>query len=235
MNGDAHVSRDDLAAYTLDALVGAEQAAVEMHLETCARCQADVRWLLPAVEMLPETVEQISPPPHLRENLLDIFRAESEYSGAGRRASDRKRRLRIGRFALGPAAALAAVLIAVAGLAGYVASNGGDGSSTRTVSVASQANGSQASLVINKDKDSATLQADDVPQLPPGSVYQVWARSPGGRPVPSSVFRPSNDGSAAAAVPEVLHGATEVMVTREPGRGSKTPTLPVLYSANISS
>jgi Anti-sigma-K factor rskA/Putative zinc-finger len=233
MNDDAHISRDDLAAYMLDALVGAEQAAVELHLESCPRCQADLRWLLPAVEMLPETVEQISPPPQLRENLLDIVRAEAEYSGAGRRASDKKRRLRVGRFALGPATALAAVLIAVAGLAGYEASNnGGDGSNTRTVPVASQANGSKAALVISKD--SATLQAADVPQLPPGSVYQVWVRSPGGRLIPSSVFRPSDDGSAAAAVPEVLHGATEVAVTREPGRGSKTPTLPVLYSASIS-
>lgn len=234
MSGDEHISRDDLAAYTLDALVGAEQAAIELHLESCARCQADVRWLLPAVEMLPETVEQISPPPQLRENLLDIVRAEVEYSGAGRRASDKKRRLRIGRFALGPATALAAVLIAVAGLAGYVASNnGGDGSSSHTISLASQANGSKAALVINKD--TATLQAAGVPQLPPGSVYQVWVRMPGGRAIPSSVFRPSGDGSAAAAVPEVLHGATEVMVTREPGRGSKTPTLPVLYSASIDS
>jgi hypothetical protein len=235
MNGDTHISRDDIAAYMLDALVGDEQAAVESHLESCARCQADLRWLLPAVEMLPETVEQISPPPELRENLLDIVRADVEHSGAGRRASDNKRRLRIGRFALGPATALAAVLIAVAGFAGYEASNndGGGDSGTRTVAVASQANGSKAALVISKD--SATLQANDVPQLPPGSVYQVWVRSPGGRIIPSSVFRPSNDGSAAAAVPEVLHGATEVMVTREPGRGSKTPTLPVIYSASVSS
>lgn len=235
MNAEEHISRDDLAAYMLDALVGAEQAAVELHLESCKRCQADLRWLLPAVEMLPEMVEQISPPPRLREDLLDTVRADAEYSGAaGRRASDKQRRLRIGRFALGPATALAAILIAVAGLVGYeVSNNSGDGSSTRTIPVASQANGSEASLVINKD--SATMQAEGVPQLPPGSVYQVWTRTPGGRPVPSSVFRPSDDGSAAAAVPEVLHGATEVLVTREPGKGSKTPTLPVLYSASVSS
>ncbi|MFN2612743.1 MAG: anti-sigma factor domain-containing protein [Solirubrobacterales bacterium] len=236
MSNETHISREDLAAFTLGALPDSEVSSVETHLESCKRCQDDVRWLLPAVEMLPETVEQITPPPQLRENLLDIVRADAELSGAAtRRRPVKQRRLRLGRFALAPATALAAVLIAVAALAGYELNSGGgeDAPSTRTVAVASQANGSQASLVINAT--SATLQAVHVPQLPPGSVYQVWVRNPGGQATPSSVFRPSNDGSAAAAVPEVLEGAHEVMITREPGKGSRTPTLPVVYSATVNS
>lgn len=236
MSGESHIPREDLAAYTLGVLPDGESASVESHLQGCKHCQDEVRWLLPAVEILPEMVEQITPPAHLRENLLDIVRADAELSGATtRRRPVMQRRLRIGRFALAPATALAAVLIAVAAFAGYEVNGGGgdNGPSTRTVAVASQVNGSKASLVINHS--SATLQAVHVPQLPPGSVYQVWFRKPGGQAKPSSVFRPSDDGSAAAAVPEALHNAGEVMVTRERGKGSTTPTLPVVYSASVES
>jgi hypothetical protein len=66
-------------------------------------------------------------------------------------------------------------------------------------------------------------------------VYQVWVAYPGKAVEASSVFRPTGDGTAAAAVPEVLHGANQVMVTKEPGRGSTTPSSEPIYSARISS
>ena len=231
--GKDHVSRDDLAAYTLGGLDEHEVAAVESHLEGCTKCQEDVRWLRPAIEILPEAVDQVEPPPELRKRLLDITRQDAELSGAAarRRKPVRERRLRFGRFVLAPAGALAAVAIAVAAIGGYSLGGGGNGSSTKTVAVTSVQPGSTASLELSSD--SATLQAHHVPQLPPGAVYQVWVASPGHPPSASSVFRPSGDGSAAAAVPELLHGADQVMVTREPGRGSTSPSSAPIYSATI--
>jgi hypothetical protein len=175
----------------------------------------------------------MSPPPELRERLLDIVRADAELSGSRPRRSA-ARRPWLGRLSPAPALVIAVLLIGFAAVAGYALNNGGAAAGgTRTLPVAAEAPGSSATLVINDS--SATLQAKHVPQLPPGSVYQVWVRSNGGATKPSSVFRPSNDGTAAAAVPEVLHGADEVMVTAEPGKGSLSPSSAPIYSARIRS
>ncbi len=40
---------EDVAAYMLGALEPAEAAGLERHLEGCERCQAEIRWLTPAV------------------------------------------------------------------------------------------------------------------------------------------------------------------------------------------
>lgn len=239
MSEPDHISREDLAAYLLGGLDEGEAATVESHVEDCERCQADVRWLRPALEMLPEAVEQLDPPPQLRDRLLDIARADAEYSGAAtRRKPVRDRRLRVGRFEAGPftasVVALQLLMIGIAVLAGYGIRDGGrDGVETRTLAVASKSPGSTATLEISSG--SATLQAHNVPQLPAGAVYQVWVASPGQGVMPSSVFRPTSDGTAAAAVPEVLRGAEQVMVTAEPGKGSTTPSSAPIYSARIVS
>lgn len=233
---------EDLAAYALGALDEGAADAMASHLQSCERCAAGLRRLRPALETLPESVEQLAPPPELRERLLATVRSEAEAeaeAAAGPRTDPgparqgwRQWRLRIGGLAFGPATALAALLIAVAVAVGYGIGGPGGGDRTRTLSVASQAPGSLARLELKGD--SATLQAHNVPQLPPGAVYQVWVQSGDAAPRASSMFRPSADGTAAAAVPEALHGADRLMVTREPGRGSRQPSSPPIYSASIS-
>jgi anti-sigma-K factor RskA len=218
---------EGLAAYALGALDEPEAAAMASHLESCEACAAGLRRLQPAIETLAGSVEQLPPPPALRARLLASVREGAEPV----RKSWRDRRLSIGGFAFGPATALATLLIAVAAVVGYGIGGPGGGDSTRTVSVASQSPGSLASLELKGD--SATLQAHNVPLLPPGAVYQVWVQSGGAPPRASSMFRPSEDGTAAAAVPEALHGADRLLVTREPGRGSSRPTSPPIYSATI--
>jgi anti-sigma factor RsiW len=222
---------DDVAAYALGALGPGAEAEMTAHIEGCARCSAELRRLGPAVETLPESVEQIAPPPQVRERLLAAVHEEAggaEAEKDRRRVGWRDRRLRIGGLAFGPATALAAALIVVAALVGYSVRQGGD--QTRTVAVSSTLPGSSASLELSGDQ--ATLHADGVPQLPPGSVYQLWVQR-NGAVTPSSVFRPSADGSAAAAVPEALRGADAVLVTRERSRGVSAPTTRPVYSASL--
>jgi anti-sigma factor RsiW len=68
---------DELAAYMLGALEREEAQAFEAHLAECGRCQARERWLRTSLDVLPSSVEQLEPPPELRERLLETVRAEA--------------------------------------------------------------------------------------------------------------------------------------------------------------
>ena len=80
---DGERLRDDLAAYALDALDRDEAAALERHLEGCELPRPGA-WLRPAVDLLPASVEQRTPPARLRERLIETVRAEA---AAERRAA----------------------------------------------------------------------------------------------------------------------------------------------------
>jgi anti-sigma-K factor RskA len=226
---------DDVAAFAMGAMDEHETRRFESHIEGCERCAAELEWIRPAVDALPESVAQVSPPPALRKRLLTTVRAEADGEPSQRQTARRRwwaNRLHIGTFSFTPATALATVLIALAAVIGYAIGGPGSGDNTRTVPVASRPAGSKA--VLELTKDSATLQAHGVPPLPAGSVYQVWVQTGSDPPQPSSTFKPNHDGSAAAAVPEALHGVDQVMVTREPTLGSQYPTSRPIYAARIS-
>ncbi len=73
-----HPDRDDLVAYSLEALDPREAAAVDAHAPGCARCTRELEALAPAVAVLGESVDQLEPPPELRERVLGIVREEAE-------------------------------------------------------------------------------------------------------------------------------------------------------------
>ena len=95
MNGD-HPDRDDLVAYSLGALDPREAGAIEAHAPSCARCMRELEALAPAIAVLGESVEQMEPPPELRERVLGIVREEAEakqaeISGAEKEVPDQAR------------------------------------------------------------------------------------------------------------------------------------------------
>ena len=51
---------EDVAAYLLGALEPAETTALERHAEGCERCQAEIRWMTPAVDALPDLFEHLA-------------------------------------------------------------------------------------------------------------------------------------------------------------------------------
>ena len=84
MNGKAEMSEngherwhEEVAAYVLGALDPERVAALERHAGGCERCQAQVRWLMPAVDALPESVPRAEPPPELRSRLMAEVRADA--------------------------------------------------------------------------------------------------------------------------------------------------------------
>jgi anti-sigma-K factor RskA len=225
--------RDDLAAYALGALNEGEAARLRAHLETCEGCRRHLRWLEPAVELMPRTVEQLEPPPRLRDALMDAVRAESPEA-----AREPPRRTFAGRWrALGvslwrPATAVAAAAMLIVGVvAGYLINQ--PSTENRSVLTAQAAPGAPAATgVLERDGGSGILRVQGMPSLARDQVYEVWVQRDG-ELEPSSLFVLRKDHSADAAVPGSLNGADAVLVTREPRGGSRQPTSSPLLSVQL--
>jgi len=243
--------REDLAAYALDALPAEEADLLRAHLATCETCRAQLRWLRPALDALPASVEQRTPPPRLRESLLTTV-YEGVAGAADGPLEPHRRRERtasrpawwrsLGGFALRPAGALAAVALLAVGIgAGYAIWGGeeerrsGPGSGPAVTEVAAEVPepglADVVSATLEVHGDSGTLHVQEMPRLDPDEVYEVWVDRAGVME-PASVFVLSRDGTAAAAVPD-LAGADAVLVTREPRGGSPQPTNPPLLRAEL--
>jgi anti-sigma-K factor RskA len=220
---------DDLAAYLLDALPGDEAHRFERHMDGCARCQEQARWLRGSVEMLPTAIEQLEPPPALRERLMETVRAEAD---ADSPPVQRLRRRRRGWLSSEPrpAIALTAIVIAAAAVGGYVLGSGGDNSETVTATAKSTVPGVRAS--VERTGDEGMLRVSGLPQRP-GHIYEVWVARAGAAPEPAGLFQVNRDGTGAAAIPRGLDKADQVMVTLEPAGGSTKPTRKPLIAADI--
>jgi anti-sigma factor RsiW len=120
-SGNHDELRDDIAAYALGALDEPEAERLRAHLEGCEECRRELRWLEPAVELLPRTVEQLEPPERIRESLLETVRAEAPPEAREPpRAARESWWHRLGPAVWRPATAVAAALMIVIGaVAGY--------------------------------------------------------------------------------------------------------------------
>ena len=237
MNDDAAHTRweDDLAAYLLDALSADESREVERHLEGCRRCRERARWLQASVEVLPTSVEQLEPPPELRERLMRTVRAEAAAPApaAPGVTPTRARRgwLDMLRAVPRPALALGVTLIALAAVAGYAIGTGDDGTTTSTVSAQVDPALPDATASLERDGDSGVLRVEGLPQRP-GRIYEVWLAE-GEEVRPAGLFQVDRAGRGAAAIPQGLNGADRVMVSVEPPRGSAQPTTDPIVIAEI--
>ena len=233
VNGE-HPDRDDLVAYALGALEPRDAADVEAHAPTCARCTRELEALEPAVAVLGESVEQLEPPPELRERVLAVVQREAESAGQAdqepgeKAAGPRRSRRGLRGILLRPAMGLAALAIAAGGVGGYLIAGNGR-SEEMTVPVVAQA-GIGGTLAVGET--SSMLDLHGLKRLSGRQVYQVWVAQ-GSSLRPSSSFIPDSSGHAMAGVDGHLAKGTKVMVTREPHAGRTTPTPPVLLSATV--
>jgi anti-sigma-K factor RskA len=231
---------DELAAFMLGALEPEEDRAFAEHLAGCEHCQARERWLRASLEVLPSSVEQHEAPPALRERLMDAVRQEAgvSHDGAAPQSAPRGLSGRVrdwfGAASLRPGVALAGVLLLLAaGIAGYAIRGGGDGSGSTTVPVAGTTAAPQTTGSVVRDGDRGILRVANLPQRT-GRIYEVWLVK-GGKPVPSTLFQVRHDGTGAAAIPDGLDDASQIMVTAEPPGGSEQPTTQPLLSGQLRS
>jgi anti-sigma-K factor RskA len=202
---------EDVAAYVLGVLEPERAAALERHTEGCERCRADLRWLTPAAQALPERVERVAPPPQLRARLMAEVEAEA---GTGER-----RRVRLRLPALRPAIGFAALALVAAAVLGYAIGGGSDGGESTIV--AGEAPAVTATMV--DEGDGGTLRLANVHQLPDGKVLEAWVQREGEVEAVPALFVPDHEGRASTQLPS-MDGVEAVMVTAEPKGGSEQPT-----------
>jgi anti-sigma-K factor RskA len=220
MSADDHTRwSEDLAAYMLGALEPGEAAGFERHLAGCERCREEMRWFEPAVGTLPESVARQEPPPRLRENLMAEVRADV-------RPVEKPRR----RWSWRPAVAFAAVILLVAGVAGYeIGKGGGDETGGNTV-LSSQQHGISVKMV--SEGDGGTLHLANLHQLPPGKVLEAWVRREGKVEAVPALLVPDREGRAETTIAD-MGGVDTVMVTEEPQGGSETPTGEAIVTMSV--
>ncbi len=237
----------DLAAFALDALDAGERRVVEEHLAGCDACGERLRWMLPAVDVLPATVSQQASPADLKARIMDVVDREAALVAAaegdrrpGAPAEPRPRRGFLSGLSLRPLlAGLAVCLLLGAAVTGYVLSDGGSedaGGPEAVYTAKAERPSSAASGRLEVDGDAGMLHVSDLPPTHDGEVYQAWVQdrgSAGGSVHASSVFVVSEDGVGDVAIPHGLSKASRVMVTREPKGGSRHPSENSLLTAEM--
>jgi len=225
---------EDVAAYLLGALEPDEATVLERHAEGCERCRAEIRWMTPAVDALPESVERLEPPRELRERVMaevrfdaepeNVFKDDPAAAGVFARASNWLRELGSGPMGLRPVVGFAAAILVVAAVAGFALGGGiggGSGGGGTSTVVAGTAPGVTAK-VISTD-GSGTLHLANVKQLPSDRVLEAWVQREGEVEPVEALFVPDRKGKASTELPD-MSGVEVVMVTTEPQGGSKAPT-----------
>jgi anti-sigma-K factor RskA len=232
MNGSDHNRwSEDLAAYMLGALTPGEVADFERHLESCEHCQGEMRWLEPAVHLLPDSVERQEPPPRLRQALMAEARADvgkDRERGRSRlpawlREGFRTRGLRI-------ATGLAVIAFAFAVVAGYEIGQGGSEDEGKATTLVTREHGITVKMV--SEGDGGTLHLANLHQLPPGKVLEAWVRREGTVEAVPALLVPDREGQAETTIAD-MSGVDTVMVTEEPQGGSETPTGEAIVTMSV--
>lgn len=238
---------ESVGAYVLRALPEDEEVAFEAHLATCPVCRDQVEDLRMATEALAFAAPPVIAPENLRGRVMQVVEQEAELLRAAGPEADTPRakpasaRPRRRAFSLDwlvkPAFALpAALLLLAVGVIAGLAGGGGTDPRPQITSVRAEVNkdaAPNAEVHLHVGPTGATLVAENMPDPPPGRVYQVWVKRRDLDPEPTSaLFVPRRDGSAAAAVPGSLDGVDAVLVSHEPPGGSPKPSSqPILQVA----
>lgn len=219
---------EELAAYLLGALDPAEIEIFKRHLEGCESCREEMRWLAPALDALPGTVERIEPSPQLRERLLTEVREDARRDEEASTPAQPGLLARL-RATFGPRwrplAAGAAVLLIAAAVVGYVVGNddsGSGGGANLTTVKTSEPSGILAAVSMEGTKHGR-IELENVKPLPHDKVLEAWVERDGEVEAVPTLFVPNGAGEASTRIGD-MRGVSAVMVTQEPPGGSAAPT-----------
>jgi anti-sigma-K factor RskA len=198
------------AAYALDALDADERRAYEEHLAGCDRCRADLRDLGETAGVLALAAGGPAPSAGLRDRILLAAREEGPSNVVAIRSSRRR------WYAIGAAAAVAAVGLAIGLWAGLSSSD---------------TSGSRLAASVSVDNGVAQLTVSGLPDAPAGKAYEIWVIEGKNPPKPAGLF---TDAGKTVMLTRPAPAGSTVAVTLERAGGSDTPTPPIRVSTTVS-
>lgn len=228
-----------LAGYVLGDLTPEESVRVKRHLETHPEFAAEVNRLQATLALLPLSLAKTSPSETLRERLLQT--AQASLSSSTARPSSRVwRKPGVWIWVMRSAAA---VLLAGLGFSVYrlnqelavvqadlfrykeaIALLRQPNNRLLTLKGISPTLPSSGSLVIAPQSHAGVLTLQNLPPLPKGKVYRLWAFT-NGRKVNCAEFTPNSEGKVFLQLPlDNWAGTTSVVVTVEPFQETPEPT-----------
>lgn len=253
----------DAAAYLLGALDAAGRERFEAHAAGCPECQRELAELRPVAESLALSVDQVAPPPQVRQRLLLRAHlmppepaavplpvpppaarapwsiAAQRYSGLVAAAS-----LAIALASGAYAFTTQRQLTDVAKSAEYATAQLSDTLSivyqpnmvTRPLSGMEAAPQAVGKVVMAPDRNKAVVIAYSLPQIKKDEAYQCWLTTQEDKRVDGGTFRPDGSGKAywVLRLPEALARYRWMGVTRETGKGQPMPQGPRVLGGQLT-
>jgi Anti-sigma-K factor rskA len=175
---DHPVPHPDLAGYVLQALEPDASQAFAVHLRDCRVCAEEIAELEHLPALLAEASPPVEVPPDLEARTFarieDEARRGTPAQGAGRAAPTRRVGTSLQRV-LAVAAGFLLLAGAVALVADFVGSAGGDGGTTiRLISASGTRATGEAKVRKTPQGSAVALRVEGLPRAPAGSYYECW-------------------------------------------------------------
>lgn len=253
-------ARDLAAGFVLGALEPAEEQAVREHLATCREPHDELSVLGGVVPYLDDTVDLVEPPASLKARVMAAAAADlaadpgSRVRPVARRRDDhapsaRAERPRTARRSpIAWVAAIAAV-VAIVALTGWnlllqsqLRETGDYNRGVATVLDVAARPGSQVAILSGAGQPSprgiAAIGGDgsfamtvrDLAPTAGNEVYEAWIVGSAGAPVPLGGFHVGSSGIGTFTGSTTPSAGATIALTKEPGAGATTPTLPIISS-----
>lgn len=227
---------ENISAYAIGALDAEDSVALESHLKTCASCQAELAEYRTVSESLLTAIPPKQPSAALRKRLQNRL-------PSAQKAMRPRLNWSIGRMAVGAAFTLLLALsvysiLQVRALQLQQAQLTRQVQTSQTVlallsypstqNVPINVNESvSGTLLLDKDRNIATIVVWNMPQLQEDQTYQIWLIDPQGDRTSAGIFRP--DPGQALTTTSItstnnLSDFVGIGVTVEPAGGSDHPT-----------
>ncbi|AZB44767.1 anti-sigma factor [Bacillus sp. FJAT-42376] len=193
-----------------------EEAVFERHLEECGECREELAELRLLTEDLPYLSDPVEPSPDLKSRILEAayeenglnqeevpeleaYRKNKPLNEPEVKKSKRSQALLIGGLAAGLVVSLAGNVIQLSDQKEeeqLVQSEAIEKKVALASTEGNQSLSAKASFVKEKDEQLMVLQADGLPEIKDGELYQVWLIK-GEKPVPAGYFTPDKKGNGA--------------------------------------
>jgi anti-sigma factor RsiW len=213
-----HHPQDELPGLLLGELPPATAIAVDQHLAGCDPCRRDLAAVAVAASALRDASRlPVTPAPDLPPFRLPAAEEAAERDPGDLPPSVLRDRRRRGRWLLGAAAVLVALLL---GVGGYTAGRDRDAPRGQAVALAATTGNASAEARMRGagDDQIMTMTARGLPRPPAGAYYEVWLVDDAGKEFPVGVLAANGEGIWSLPA-EVAARYRVIDVTLEPADG----------------